>query len=299
MRIKIESIKVVGRIRKLNARIDELAQDIQRNGLINPITVMVVEGGYQLLAGLRRLRAVQSLGWTEIEVTVAAPKDAEAALFIEHSENVQREAFTFSEKMDYARLMEEIEKAKALERKSMGGKGGMNEDVDARPHLAGGKARDIIGEKIDMSGRQYDRAKYVADHGSQHVIDEIDNGGRTVNSAYEELRAANKKDAHVAASKQSQHTVKTMRAEPSSPLATHPKQISVVSTPTVKETDLDRAISAECELEAFKYRQHNEIYHRDSLIDHLKKRVAELEAAFEAVNARNQELEELLATARN
>lgn len=135
MRIKIESIMMADRIRKLNARIDELAQDIQRNGLISPITVMAVEGGYQLLAGLRRLRAVQPLGWTETEVTVAAPKDAEAALFIEHSVNVQREAFTFSEKMDYARLMEEIEKAKALERKSMGGKGGMNEDVDARPHL--------------------------------------------------------------------------------------------------------------------------------------------------------------------
>lgn len=122
MKIEVESIKVAARIRKLTARIDELAQDIERNGLINPITVMAVEGEYQLLAGLRRLRAAQSLGWMEIEATVAAPKDAEAALNIEHSENVQREQFTFSEKMDYARLIAEIEKAKALERMLAGKK---------------------------------------------------------------------------------------------------------------------------------------------------------------------------------
>ena len=123
MRIEIVSIKVASRIRKLTARIDELAQDIQKNGLINPITVMAVDGGYQLLAGLRRLRAAQSLGWTEIDATVATPKDAEAALLIEHSENEQREAFTFSEKMDYAKLIAEIEKAKAKERMSLGGQG--------------------------------------------------------------------------------------------------------------------------------------------------------------------------------
>ncbi len=48
MRIEIESIKVAARIRKLTAKIDALAADIQKNGLINPITVMAVDGGFQL-----------------------------------------------------------------------------------------------------------------------------------------------------------------------------------------------------------------------------------------------------------
>ena len=293
MRIEVENIKVAARIRKLTARIDELAQDIQRNGLINPITVMAVEGGYQLLAGLRRLRAAQSLGWTEIEATVAAPKDAEAALLIEHSENVQREQFTFSEKMDYARLMEEIEKAKANER-MLAGKEVPN-PVDERPQGCGkGKSRDIIGEKIDMSGRQYDRAKYVADHGPQSVIDEIDNGKRTVNSAYEELRGADKRGAHADASKHLQHTVAARKNEPSSSSVAHPKQIPAVSTPTVKESDLQRAIRAESELDAFKYRQHNEIFHRDSIIESQKRHIAELEDALTAAHARIKELEDII-----
>ncbi|GHU51781.1 hypothetical protein AGMMS49975_06280 [Clostridia bacterium] len=41
-------------------------------------------------------------------------------LKIEFSENEQREPFTYSEKMDYARLIEEIETAKAKERMLLG-----------------------------------------------------------------------------------------------------------------------------------------------------------------------------------
>ena len=293
MRIEVENIKVAARIRKLTARIDELAQDIQKNGLINPVTVMAVEGGYQLLAGLRRLRAAQSLGWTEIEATVAAPKDAEAALIIEHSENVQREQFTFSEKMDFARLMEEIEKAKANERMLAGKE--VSNPVDERPQGCGkGKSRDIIGEKIDMSGRQYDRAKYVADHGPQSVIDEIDNGERTINSAYDELRGADKRGVSADVSKQPRHAEAAKNTEPSSSPVTHPRQVPAVSPPTVVETDLQRAIRAESELDAFKYRQHNEIFHRDSIIESQKRRIAELEDALAAANARIKELEDTI-----
>ncbi|MGJ4848959.1 ParB N-terminal domain-containing protein [Bacillota bacterium Meth-B3] len=265
MRIEIESIKVAARIRKQTTKIEELAADIQKNGLINPITVMTVDGGYQLLAGLRRLRAAQSLGWTEIEATVAAPRDAEAALFIEHSENEQREAFTFSEKMDYARLIAEIEKAKAKERMLAGKK--EPDPVVGRPQGSQkGRTRDKIGPKIGLSAKQYDRAKYVADHGSQAVIDELDHGRQTIFGAYKELRSAKPRPQSETASDE-------------------------FAPAPARETDLDRAIRAERELDAYKYRQHNEIYHRDSIIESLKNRVSELEAALEAAHNRIRELE--------
>ena len=295
MRIEVENIKVAARIRKLTARIDELAQDIQKNGLINPITVMAVEGGYQLLAGLRRLRAAQSLGWTEIEATVAAPKDAEAALFIEHSENVQREAFTFSEKMDYGRLIEEIEKAKAQERASEGhalggslaGKGRPKGDsfelARAQSYVDEGKrkpqSRDVVGEKIGMSGQQYSRAKYVADHAPQELIDELDRGERTIFGTYEDLRTTKKSPNAEASSAEATASAKKVEVESLSPKP-------------IPETDLQRAIRAESELDAFKYRQHNEIYHRETIIENLKMRIAELEDALTAANARIRELED-------
>ena len=193
MKIEINKIKITVRIRKEIGKIEELAANIREHGLIAPIAVMPLDDGeFQLLAGLRRIRAMELNGETEIDAKVFPASDAEAALRIEYSENEQREPFTYSEKMDYAKLIEEIEKARAKERMSEGGKGGILEGVDDRPHLKSGKSRDNIGSKIGMSGRQYERAKYIAENAPSEIIDELDRGERTINGAYEELRAKKK-----------------------------------------------------------------------------------------------------------
>jgi len=193
VKIAIDKIKVMARIRKEITKIDELASDIQQNGLLNAVTVMALDGGeFRLLAGLRRIRAVQSLGWTEIDVNVVSPSDAENALRIEISENEQREQFTISEKVAFGNLLAEIEAAKAKERMSEGGKGGLKEGVVRGPHLDDGKSRDIIGKKIGMSGRQYERAKYIAENAPPDVIDQLDKGERTIRGTYDELRAKSK-----------------------------------------------------------------------------------------------------------
>ena len=296
MLIAIEKIKVSERIRKQTTKIDELAADIQKNGLINPITVMAVDDGarYQLLAGLRRLRAAQLLGWSHIESSVAQPKDAEAVLNIEYSENMQRETFTYSEKMDYARLIAEIEKQKAQERKQEGqilggtkagnGRTKQSSLVDDRPQSNSRKplVREIVGEKIGMSGRQYYRANYIAEHAPPEIVDALDRGERSINAAYDELRAARKdakpKDVVV--------PVEPLRLNSTSPVASVPPEPSAKPA-----SDLERAIRAEQELDALKYRQHNEIFHRDSIIENLKKRVLELEAALAEAQARIMVLE--------
>lgn len=61
---------------------------------------------------------------------------------------------------------------------------------------------------------------------------------------------------------------------------------------TAEQTYLLRAIRAESELDSYKYRQHNEIFHRDSVIGYLKLRMAEVEQELEAANARIRELED-------
>ena len=291
MLIAIEKIKVAERIRKQTTKVDELAADIKKNGLINPITVMEVDDGsrYQLLAGLRRLRAAQLLGWSQIESSVAQPKDAEAILNIEYSENMQRETFTYSEKMDYARLIAEIEKQRAQERKQegqiLGGtKAGksrpqQNSFEDGRPQSYERKpqARDIIGEKIGMSGRQYYRANYIAEHAPPEIVEALDRGERSIYATYDELRAI-KKDAKP---KDVDIPVEQLRPTAATSI------VSVSPEQNAKPvSDLDRAIRAEQELDALKYRQHNDIFHRDSIIENLKKRVLELEAALAEAQAR-------------
>lgn len=197
MKVPIDKIKVTKRIRKEITKIDKLAADIERNGLLNPITVMHSENGeFQLLAGFRRLKAVGKLAWSEIDINVVSPTDAESAILIEISENEQREDFTFSEKMDFANILEEIEREKSKERMSLGGKGGINQEgKDGRPTLEIKQSRDAVGEKIDMSGRQYDRAKYIVENAPEEVIEELDKGERSISGTYEELRAKEKSKA--------------------------------------------------------------------------------------------------------
>ena len=82
MLIPITKIVVQNRIRKDFGDISELAKDIEENGLINP---PVVNKNYVLLAGERRLRACESLGWSQIPVTMMDTRDAEHELNIEIS----------------------------------------------------------------------------------------------------------------------------------------------------------------------------------------------------------------------
>jgi ParB family chromosome partitioning protein len=65
--VAIAGIKVANRIRKDAGDIAGLAASMRCVGLINPITI-TPDG--ELLTGERRLRAAQSLGWTEIPVIV-------------------------------------------------------------------------------------------------------------------------------------------------------------------------------------------------------------------------------------
>jgi len=181
------------RIRKEITKIDELAADIKQNGLLNAVTVMPLEGGeLRLLAGLRRIKAAQMLGWTEIEVNVVSPSNAEDALRIEISENEQREPFSFSEKYDFGRLLAEIETEKAKERMLAGKK---CETCNPVPHGAqghGGRTRDIVAKKIGMGKTNYDRAKYIVKNATPEVIEQLDKCERSIRGTYDELKAKEK-----------------------------------------------------------------------------------------------------------
>jgi len=76
-----------------DARLDELARSIKANGVIQPIVVRKIDGGYQIIAGERRWRAAQRAGLTRVPVVVKdipAGKDARV-LEIALIENIQRE----------------------------------------------------------------------------------------------------------------------------------------------------------------------------------------------------------------
>ena len=91
-----------------DARIDELARSIRANGIIQPIVVRKIEGGYEIVAGERRWRASQRLGLMKVPVVVRDVPDDRllAAALIE---NIQREDLNpIEEAHAYRRLADEF-----------------------------------------------------------------------------------------------------------------------------------------------------------------------------------------------
>ena len=77
-------------------KLEELADSIRCHGILQPLSVRRVEGGYQLIAGERRLRAAQLAGLTDVPCIVMTMTDKEsgmAALL----ENLQREDLDYIE----------------------------------------------------------------------------------------------------------------------------------------------------------------------------------------------------------
>ncbi len=72
------------------APLDELASSIAAVGIVQPIIVRSVEGGYEIIAGERRWRAAQKAGFTAIPAIVRTATDVES-LELALVENVVRQ----------------------------------------------------------------------------------------------------------------------------------------------------------------------------------------------------------------
>ena len=74
-----------------DSEILELAESIEKNGLINPITVQELgDGRYEVIAGHRRFEAVKRLGLPHIECNIADMLNEKDIILTQLAENVQR-----------------------------------------------------------------------------------------------------------------------------------------------------------------------------------------------------------------
>ena len=201
--IAMSSIRVAERIRKENGSLDELAQDIQKHGLLNPITVMEqADGGYVLIAGLRRMKAMEKLNAVEIRATVMSPMEADEMLMLEIAENEQRKEFTVSEKLAFAERIRLVEAEKGKQRQLRKSAKDQKDFVvgDCPPQTDGeievGKVREIVAKKVGFSSdRQMRRAKELSEK-RPDLMDKVDKGEQSIYGAYMDMRQAEKGDKH-------------------------------------------------------------------------------------------------------
>lgn len=91
------------------AKINELANSVRDQGIIQPLVVRRVGEGYELIAGERRLRAARKAGLREVPVIVREASNSET-LQLALLENLQREDLNpIEEATAYQRLQEEFE----------------------------------------------------------------------------------------------------------------------------------------------------------------------------------------------
>ncbi len=77
--------------------LQRLADSIRTHGLLQPVVVRPWQGGYQLIAGERRLRAARLAGWTDVPVTIVEADERQTAE-LAIVENLQRKDLSALEK---------------------------------------------------------------------------------------------------------------------------------------------------------------------------------------------------------
>jgi N6-adenosine-specific RNA methylase IME4/ParB-like chromosome segregation protein Spo0J len=215
--LPIDSIIVGERHRRDLGDIAALAESIAEVGLLQPIAV-TFDG--HLIAGARRLRAVEMLGWKTIPYT-PIPINLDQIVRGEFAENTCRKDFTLSEAVAIKRALEPLEKAAAKERQREGGRRG-GEGSGKLPEASKGNAADKAAKVTGMARRTLEKAEAIVAAAEAEpekfgkLKEDMDRTGR-VNGVFRRLKIAKQAEA--------------IRAEPPPLPSNGPYRVIVVDVP--------------------------------------------------------------------
>lgn len=189
----IASISIGERVRKDMGDIAALSASIGKHGLLHP---PAVTSDGLLIAGHRRILACAGLGMETIPVRII---DVGDLLSAERDENEVRKAFTPSEAVAIARVIEDELKVRANANRSEGAKARWARRKDAKvnfdesPKFTPVKSTASASAAVGMCDQRYRRAKEVVEAAEQDAkafgdIVETMDATNNVNGAYTELR---------------------------------------------------------------------------------------------------------------
>jgi len=171
--IPCEQIRIGERIRQELGDLEELANSIAAEGLLQPIGI---NEDSLLVFGERRLRAVRDiLKWPTIAARVVRVSSILAA---EHAENEVRKDFTASERVSIARALEE----------QLGDRRGQRTDLalpqniaEVAPHV---ETREIAARRAGFGNRTtYEQAKRVVEKAVEEVVAQMNAGELSISAA--------------------------------------------------------------------------------------------------------------------
>ena len=173
-------------------KIAELMQSIKTYGLLQPVIVRSIANGFELVAGERRLRACQQLGWTQIPAVVKDVSESAMATMA-LIENLQRENLSFLEEAaGYERLLKEFK----LTQEVLAQRLGKSQSTIANK-LRLLKLPDSVKEKLlahDLTERHARALLKLPDEEAQiKILQEVCNLGYTVKQTENRVAAYLKK----------------------------------------------------------------------------------------------------------
>jgi ParB family chromosome partitioning protein len=218
--LPIDSIIVGERHRRDLGDVTALAESIAEVGLLQPIAV-TFDG--HLIAGERRLRAVEMLGWKTIPYT-PIPINLDQIVRGEFAENTCRKDFTLSEAVAIKRALEPLEKAAAKERQGTR----TDKHLEKFSTSSSGRALDKVAAVVGKHRTTLAKAEAVVDAAEAEpekygpLLAAMDKTGR-VNAPYKRLQVAKQAEK--------------IRAEPP-PLPGHgPYHVAAADIPWAYEPD--------------------------------------------------------------
>lgn len=206
MKLPLSEIIIGERTRKDMGDLKSLASSMRELGLLQPV---VVTTGNHLIAGERRLRAAEMLGWQTIEATVAESlQDLVKCIEAETDENTCRKDFTPSEAVRAGERIAEALKPKARERQQEAGRHGVEGGRGKRKENPCGnlpqgfceaskrddnKTRSQVAEAVGMKPRTYEKAAAVVEAAEAEpekygkLAEQMDRTGK-VDGAYKQMK---------------------------------------------------------------------------------------------------------------
>lgn len=201
--VSIASIVIGDRHRKQFGNLGALAESIAELGVLHPPVIRAVGDEYHLIAGERRLRAMELLGWTETPATIVTLGDEEA-LIAEGAENFARDDMCPSDRVAYADDLEPVERERAR-RRMVAGVPSENlsegESAEARQRVAAavgwsfptlGLARELVYAARDCP----------EDEAMQELVAEMDDSGNVSGVHKQLVKILHEREAEAAAEAQ-------------------------------------------------------------------------------------------------
>ena len=202
--ISISEVKIEKRFRKDIDDRKSLTNDIVKRGLLQPI---IISTDNVLIAGLRRLKSCEELGWKIISCKMIDLKNNDAKL-CEISENTERKNFTIS---DIIGIAEYVEKTRIGHRPKKGVQIAPlsdNKNTDQKKgaqfgYLPKGNTKDIVAKLANISTGQADKIisinKSIKKSPKKYksLLEDIESKKKSVNTVYQKIQLETRKPSKV------------------------------------------------------------------------------------------------------